>query len=143
MGDRKPSQFLCHLKSLAPDVPDNFLRSMWSNRLPPHMQTILAGQAEGKLDAFSQVADQKAEVAVLSTTSAIAQAPETAGLLQKIQDLSRQVLALTSSPTRQRSHYRDRRKAEDVLRSPQFGDKARNCTSPWSFRQQENCNDMS
>jgi hypothetical protein len=25
MGDRKPSQFLRHLRSLAPDVPDDFL----------------------------------------------------------------------------------------------------------------------
>jgi len=24
MGDRKPSQFLRHLKSLAPDMPDDF-----------------------------------------------------------------------------------------------------------------------
>jgi hypothetical protein len=46
MGDRKPSQFLRHLKSLATDVPDDFLRSIWSSRLPPHIQTILAGQAE-------------------------------------------------------------------------------------------------
>jgi hypothetical protein len=29
MGDRKPSQFLRHLKSLAPEVPDDFLRSIW------------------------------------------------------------------------------------------------------------------
>jgi hypothetical protein len=54
MGDRKPSQFLRHLKSLAPDVPDDFLRSIWSSRLQPHIQTILAGQAEGNLDAASQ-----------------------------------------------------------------------------------------
>ena len=35
MGDRKPFQFLRHLKSVAPEVPDEFLRSIWSNRLPP------------------------------------------------------------------------------------------------------------
>jgi hypothetical protein len=28
MGDRKPSQILRHLKSLAPDVPDDFLRTI-------------------------------------------------------------------------------------------------------------------
>jgi hypothetical protein len=32
MGDRKPSQFLRQLRSL---VPDDFLRSIWSSRLPP------------------------------------------------------------------------------------------------------------
>jgi hypothetical protein len=65
MGDRKPAQFLWHLKSLAPDVPGDFLRSIWSSRLPPHIQTILAGQAEGNLDAASQFADLIAEVAPL------------------------------------------------------------------------------
>jgi len=45
MGDRKPSQFLRHLNSLAPDVPDDFVRNIWSSRLPPNIQTILAGQS--------------------------------------------------------------------------------------------------
>jgi hypothetical protein len=53
MGDLKLSQFLRHLKSLAPEVPDGFLRNIWSSRLPTHIQTILAGQAEGNLDAAS------------------------------------------------------------------------------------------
>jgi len=44
MGDRKPSQFLRHLKSLAPDVADDFLRTVWFSRLPPHVQAILPGQ---------------------------------------------------------------------------------------------------
>jgi hypothetical protein len=35
MGDRKPSQFLRHLRGLAPDVPEDFLYSIWSSRLPP------------------------------------------------------------------------------------------------------------
>jgi hypothetical protein len=34
MGDRKPSQFLRHLKSLAPDVPEDFL-SIWSTDYRP------------------------------------------------------------------------------------------------------------
>ena len=44
MGDRKPSQFLRHLKSLAPDVADDFLHTVWFSRLPPHVQAILPGQ---------------------------------------------------------------------------------------------------
>jgi len=34
MGDRKPSQFLRHLKSLAPDVPDHFLRTIFCQPTP-------------------------------------------------------------------------------------------------------------
>jgi hypothetical protein len=51
MGDRKPSQFLRHLKNLIPEVLDDFLWSIWSSRLPPHIQAILAGQSEGDLDS--------------------------------------------------------------------------------------------
>jgi hypothetical protein len=118
MGDRKPSQVLCHLKIMAPDVPDDFLRSIWSSSLPPHIQTILPGQAEGNLNPASQLADRMAEVVALPTTTSIAQAPDTAGLLQKIEDLSRQVAAPTSGRTRHRSHSRDKRKMNDVL--PRF-----------------------
>jgi hypothetical protein len=55
LGYRKPSQFLRHLKNLAPDVPDDFLRTIWASRLPPHVQAILAGQTEGSLDSASQI----------------------------------------------------------------------------------------
>jgi hypothetical protein len=51
MGDRKPSQFLRHLRGLAPDMPEEFLYTIWSRRLPPNIQTILAGQQECSLDA--------------------------------------------------------------------------------------------
>jgi hypothetical protein len=44
MGDRKPSQFLRHLRSLVPDMPGNLLRSIWSSRLPSHIRAVLAGQ---------------------------------------------------------------------------------------------------
>jgi hypothetical protein len=50
MGDRKPSWFLRYLRSLTPDVPDDFLRSVWSSRLPPNIQAILASQPEDSLD---------------------------------------------------------------------------------------------
>jgi hypothetical protein len=44
MGDRKPFQFLRHLRVFAPDVPEDFLYAICSSRLPPNIQTILAGQ---------------------------------------------------------------------------------------------------
>jgi hypothetical protein len=31
-GARKPSQFLRHLRSLAPDIPDNYLCILWTSR---------------------------------------------------------------------------------------------------------------
>jgi hypothetical protein len=56
IGDRKPSQLLRHLRSLVPDVPDDFLRPIWASRLPPNIQAILAFQPESSLD--SEVASQ-------------------------------------------------------------------------------------
>jgi hypothetical protein len=113
-GDRKPSQSLRHLKSLAPDVPVDFLRSIWSSRLPPHIQTLLEVQAEGNLDATSQLADRIAEVAPLPTTASIAQAPDTTSLLQKIEDLCLQVATLSGGHTGHRSHSRDKRTANGI-----------------------------
>jgi hypothetical protein len=125
-------------------VPDQFL-STWSRRLPRHIQTILAGQAEGNLDEASRLADRIAEVAPFRITAS------TADLLKIIDDLSRQVAALTSGRTRDRSHSRDKRRTNDIP-SPahdpanrrycryhwRFGDMARKCTPPCSFLQKEN-----
>jgi hypothetical protein len=109
MGDRKPSQFLRHLKSLAPDVPDDFLRSIWSNQLPPHIQAILAGQSEVGLDTASHLADRICEVTPQPTIATIAPSPDNTELLQLIEDLSRQVASLSASRIRHRSGSRGRR----------------------------------
>jgi len=150
MGDRKPSQFLRHLKNLAPDVPDDFLRSIWSSRLPSHIQSILAGQAEGNLDSASQLADRIAEVAPMPTTAPITQTTDSAEILQKIEDLARQVAALSSERTRHRSNSRRRQKERnttptDSLRDQghclyhrRFKDEARRCIPPCSYNERGN-----
>jgi hypothetical protein len=153
MGDRKPSQFLRHLKSLAPDVPDDFLRSIWSSRLPSHIQAILAGQAEGNLDSASQLADRISEVAPQPTAAYVSPACDNANLIQRIDELSRQVASLTVNRPRHRSHSRARRNSDETLRREdgtaepnlcwyhrRFGEKAQKCTAPCSFRQPENSN---
>jgi hypothetical protein len=45
MDDYKPSRFVRHFRSLDPDMPDEFLRSILSSY--PNIQAILAGQHEG------------------------------------------------------------------------------------------------
>jgi hypothetical protein len=146
MGDRKPSQFLRHLKGLAPDVPDDFLRTIWASRLPPHVQAILAGQTEGSLDSASHLADRICEVTPLPTTAAVtASTPEdSAGLRERIDELTRLVASLQASQGRSRSHSRHRRDRTPHV-SParqdmcwyhwRFGDKARKCTPPCSKQQ--------
>jgi len=156
MGDRKASQFLRHLKSLAPDVPDDFLRTIWASRLPPHVQAILAGQTEGSLDSAFHLADRICEVTPLPTTTSISPSTpdNTAGLLEWIEELSRQVASLPASQThsrpqsrvRHRSHSRHCRsittynslKPHDICWYHwQFGDEARKCSLPCSHQQRD------
>jgi hypothetical protein len=139
MGDRKTSQFLRHLKTLA----------------------FLAGHTEGSLDSASQLVDKICEVFNQSTTAIYSHAtPDTtAELLGQIKELTRQIASLRTSLThgrsqsrgRHRSHSRDDRSNPDCSRAPhdvcwyhkRFGNEARKCIPPCSrqqrdSRQQEN-----
>jgi hypothetical protein len=71
VGDRKPSQFLRRHKSLAPEVPEDLLRTIWDSRLPPHVQAILVGQTEGSPDSAAQLADRICKVTPLLNTASI------------------------------------------------------------------------
>jgi hypothetical protein len=63
MGDRRPTQFLRHLQTLAgPSVPLDFLCTLWTNRLPPNIQAIIVTQGQAALDDVAQLADKIVEV---------------------------------------------------------------------------------
>jgi len=109
MGDRNPSQFRLHLKSLDPDVHDDFLRNVWASRLPTHFQASLAGQIEGGLVSTSRLADRLCYVTRLSTKASISQSTpdHPYGLVEPIGELSRQVASLQALQTNRRSQSRD------------------------------------
>jgi hypothetical protein len=67
MGDRKPSQFLTHLRSLTPDLPDYFPRAIWTSRLPVKVQANLACHPEVEPDAAFDCADR-----IIETVPALA-----------------------------------------------------------------------
>jgi hypothetical protein len=114
IADRKPSRFLRHLKSLAPDVPDDFLPTIWASRLPPHVQAILSGQTEGSRDSASHLADKIWKVTPQPTTASISPATpdNTAVLLESTEELVRQVASLRASQTRSRSQSRERHRSQ-------------------------------
>ncbi|XP_071447385.1 uncharacterized protein, partial [Hetaerina americana] len=63
IADRKPSQFLRHLKVMAgSSVPDEFMRSLWLTWLPTPLHAILAAQDGVDLDAVGSFADRISEV---------------------------------------------------------------------------------
>lgn len=62
IGDRKPSQFLRHLRSLAGNIiGDAVLRTIWLSRLPAHIQPHLLTKTDSTLEQLADVADIIAE----------------------------------------------------------------------------------
>ena len=154
MGDRKPSQFLRHLKSLAPDVPDDFLRTIWASRLPSHVQAILAGQTDDSLESASHLADRICEVSLSPTAAGISlAAPDTTALLlERIEDLSLQVATLRQSQTHNRFRAHNHQRSSSCDRDDpnhssvsqnicwyhwKFGDQARRCNTTCSLQQKD------
>jgi hypothetical protein len=56
IGDHKLSKFLRYLRSLVPDLPDYFLRTIWTSRLPAKVQATLNCHPEVELDAAADCA---------------------------------------------------------------------------------------
>jgi hypothetical protein len=106
MGDRKPSQFLRHLRGLAPDVPEDFIYTIWSSWIHPNIQTINAGQQECSLDAAAHCMDRISEVAPQPAPASVGPSPKTT-LLQEIDDLLRQAAALSVEQDRLHTSFRD------------------------------------
>lgn len=154
LGDRKPSQFLRHLRSLAgANVPDDFLKTIWTSRLPHGIQTVLAGQpATASLEDLADLADKVNDLT--STTPSVA-AVSNAIPSSVISDLTREVAELRrqfqklSSERNSRSRSRSSRGQRDTSRQRsqsnyrkfplcwyhnKFGSRANKCVRPCDYQ---------
>ncbi|GFX01246.1 uncharacterized protein TNCV_4582121 [Trichonephila clavipes] len=62
LGDEKPSHLLQKMKELSNgQLQDDFLQSLWLQRMPPHIQTVLSASSE-PLDKLAIIADKVSEV---------------------------------------------------------------------------------
>ena len=62
IGDRRPAQFLRHLRGLAGTaIPEDTLRAMWLNSLPPNIRHILVAQQGVTLTKLADLADSIVE----------------------------------------------------------------------------------
>lgn len=166
LGDRRPSQFLRHLESLAgPSVPKDFLQTLWSSRLPQNIQTVIASQTELPLEKLAELADKVyeiapsvAQVASTSRPSASPSRPSYADLVNKVDELTKQVAALTMkvgqrertrSPPKHRRYERPRSRSRSRPRQPPldhphcfyhytFGSNAKKCKPPCNFQSSGN-----
>jgi hypothetical protein len=158
LGDRKPSQFLRHLRSLAgPKIPDDFLRTIWTSRLPPNVQSIVASQPKSDLDDVADLADRVNDIAVspgqVASVTAGAQTSSTSSLESKVAELTRQIEVLSMQVNRSRNQYNSRQRSHSRSNSRhrsqsrerpeghpfcwfhyRFGKKARNCNQPCTFK---------
>lgn len=110
LGDRKPSQFLRHLRHLAgPNMPDDFLKTIWTSRLPQNIQTVVASQPQSTLESLAELADRIQEIVPcgLQVASTSHNSPLDA-MAKQISELTRQVQALTTQVNR-RSRSNTRR----------------------------------
>lgn len=159
LGDRKPSQFLRHLKSLAgANVPDDFLKTIWVSRLSHGIQTVLAGQStSSSIDDLADLADRIHELATPSPSVASTSQPQASpgsaieALTREVTELRKQFEKLASErssrPHSRSSHSPHRRSASRSQRSQsnyrkfpccwyhsKFGEKASKCVTPCDYK---------
>lgn len=152
LGDRKPSQFLRHLRSLAgtTTLQDNILRQLWLRRLPSHAQAILTAQSELPLEKVAELADKIVEVqpAPSQFVHAVATTNDKKELdvFAAIEVLTKQVSELCAKrPQHIRSRSRSRSNVERTNGKgwcwyhSTYGEKAAKCKAPCKY--QVNFND--
>lgn len=91
LGDRKPSQFLRHLKTLARTaIPEQLLRTLSLGRLPPQVQIILATRSQDRLEEVAAQADRIQEVTYRSVAEVTSTADSNAAIVEQISKLAKQ-----------------------------------------------------
>lgn len=154
LGDKKPSFLLQEMRQLSDSAsafPDDALKSLWLQRLPLSIQSILAVNNKEALDSLAQLADRIAEVN--SSTSSVISAiqsspsPDFCKLENQIAQLTKRIEELQNSqPKRSRSRFRSRPRTPASSPSSKtnktggncwyhqkFGEKAQKCVPPCTF----------
>lgn len=153
LGDRKPSQFLRHLQSLAGvAVPEEFLKTIWTSRLPHSTQTVLAAQPTGSLDVLADLADRIRDIAVpthqVASTSFGGPGSSLDAIAKEIAELRHQMQALSTKVDRKSrssssNHNRNRSRSRSrgsYERFPicwyhkRFGKNSTKCTKPCDYK---------
>ncbi|KAJ3662282.1 hypothetical protein Zmor_006637 [Zophobas morio] len=80
LGDRKPSQLLREMKTLAgTQMQDDFLKTLWLQRLPANVQLVLSGTTGLTFEKTAELADKMVEIHISNAPhAAIATVTKTA-----------------------------------------------------------------
>lgn len=96
LGDRKPSQFMRHLQHLAgPNVPEDFLKTIWTSRLPRNIQTVIASQPHSSLEVLADLADRINEIVPAQQIASASMSSSRSCSYATLEQLTKQVTELT------------------------------------------------
>lgn len=147
LGDRRPTQLLNELSNLAKDkVSEDFLKSLWLQRLPSHVRAILQA-SDAKLVELAKLADKVMEVSDFRQVCTIEKAPHEAVISeinQRMARLERNFDKMFKNNRSRSSSNRSRRnsqskasvndsESEECWYHKKFGNKSRKCRAPCSF----------
>ncbi|KAF5283066.1 hypothetical protein FQR65_LT14083 [Abscondita terminalis] len=136
LGDKRPSQLLSEMARLGgTSLPKDLLKTLWLQRLPPHIQSILATSTDS-VDKVAEMADKIAEIEQPQTcTVTVPQPDKTSELLNQ---LIKEVAELKAargpkySSHRSRSKSRPRHTETDTCwYHKTFKEKSNKCVAPW------------
>ncbi|XP_066585900.1 uncharacterized protein [Prorops nasuta] len=153
LGDQRPSQLFRRMKDLAgTKMSDDFLKSLWLQRLPTQAQAILS-TSEVDLATLAQLADRICEVFTNNSSMVVASVSSTKSTLEEqISSLSKQVSELACTVKKYRRNHsrsRDRHSSKNRRTSKdnhsqdrgnvcwyhhRFANKAKKCTEPCNWK---------
>nr|XP_042911943.1 uncharacterized protein LOC122272377 [Parasteatoda tepidariorum] len=151
LGDQKPSLLLRQMREVATDsVTEDFLKTIWLQRLPPNVQSILSILTDQTLVKLALLADKILETSPTQQINSIKQnETETdlksnsfVALQNQISELSLQVAKMSVQQYRRRSDSRGRTNSRTRNKSEErslcfyhfrFGKDALKCKQPCSF----------
>lgn len=155
LGDRKPSAFLRHLRSLTGKGGDeDIIRELWMRALPAEVQRILIAHLDLPLEKVAEIADDivdtlppttTATPAVNEASASVSQLPDLNKLMRCIEELTRKVNALSNDHTRttraksrSQSRPRSRSASSSGVRlcwyHKRFASNASKCISPCGWK---------
>lgn len=157
IGDKKPSQFLHYMKSLASNsITADFIKKLWIQRLPPASRAVLSASKDN-LDDLAKMADSMWEVSDRFNVNAIkvekdpleSKLDKLASTLEKLSqrinsiDKSEHVSRRDSTPHRYRSRSKSTQSRDSTHETHgvcwfhrKFGDAAKQCREPCEYKPQ-------
>ncbi|XP_075150521.1 uncharacterized protein LOC142224625 [Haematobia irritans] len=145
LGDRRPTQLLSELKELAKDkVSDDFLKSLWLQRLPANVRAILQA-SNAELGDLAKLADKVMEVSDFEQVCAIEKPSQESTMSEICRRMSRlernfdrmfkkQIRSRSSSSRSCRNQSNSSVPASgECWYHRRFGPKSEKCRAPCSF----------